>query len=368
MKKLGNNNPMKQSKNNFNNIKNTINSNFGSENKYETFQITTNHTEPNYEVPKAFIFSEKELSAFQEHNVNCLEEPNYNSSPNVFPNALEKINLNNLSNMNSNKNNNNKDKDNIKVAVRIRPRNHKESENCNLIDVMHNTIKLKTKQDEIFVYDFVASEEINQEQMFEKCAKEVVDNVLQGYNGTIFAYGQTSAGKTYTLIGSKENINEKINKYYNPNLLALNQNGNVNAGNNIGCADIKKFLNLNSEKRGIIPRAIEYILKNFEKANENDVSLSCSFFEIYNDELRDLLEDKNVIKKMEIREINENQEEEIKSKNKSKFQHKSNLTGLKTIEDKNNNEKEKKIINISNLKKVKFQTYIEAIQYLSQGI
>jgi hypothetical protein len=45
----------------------------------------------------------------------------------------------------------------------------------------------------------------NQEDIFLNSSKRVVDSVLKGYNGTIFAYGQTGTGKTYTMVGDFEN-------------------------------------------------------------------------------------------------------------------------------------------------------------------
>ena len=43
---------------------------------------------------------------------------------------------------------------------------------------------------------------ISQEEVFEQCGREVVANTVEGYNGTIMCYGQTGAGKTFTMSGS----------------------------------------------------------------------------------------------------------------------------------------------------------------------
>ena len=40
-----------------------------------------------------------------------------------------------------------------------------------------------------------------QKEVYDLAAKPIIDSVLEGYNGTIFAYGQTSSGKTYTMQG-----------------------------------------------------------------------------------------------------------------------------------------------------------------------
>lgn len=52
-----------------------------------------------------------------------------------------------------------------------------------------------------FSFDFVGSEQIDQATIFNHIAKPIADSCMQGYNGTIFAYGQTGAGKTHTIQG-----------------------------------------------------------------------------------------------------------------------------------------------------------------------
>jgi kinesin family protein 5 len=42
---------------------------------------------------------------------------------------------------------------------------------------------------------------VTQTQVYDSTAKSIVKDVLSGYNGTIFAYGQTSSGKTHTMEG-----------------------------------------------------------------------------------------------------------------------------------------------------------------------
>uniref|UniRef100_A0A7N6FB50 Kinesin-like protein n=1 Tax=Anabas testudineus TaxID=64144 RepID=A0A7N6FB50_ANATE len=52
-----------------------------------------------------------------------------------------------------------------------------------------------------YVFDRVLPPNTSQEQVYDQCAKQIVKDVLGGYNGTIFAYGQTSSGKTHTMEG-----------------------------------------------------------------------------------------------------------------------------------------------------------------------
>ena len=77
--------------------------------------------------------------------------------------------------------------------------------------------------------------------------------MLQGYNCTIFAYGQTGTGKTYTMSG-----------------------------------DMSDTLGLLSDSAGIIPRVLHSLFGKLE-AEEAESSVKCSFIELYNEELRDLL-------------------------------------------------------------------------------
>ena len=52
-----------------------------------------------------------------------------------------------------------------------------------------------------FTFDGVFDQNISQEDIYERTAAPIVENVLEGYNGTVFAYGQTGTGKTHTMTG-----------------------------------------------------------------------------------------------------------------------------------------------------------------------
>jgi kinesin family protein 6/9 len=45
----------------------------------------------------------------------------------------------------------------------------------------------------------------SQEDVFEACARDIVKSVVEGFNGTVLVYGQTGAGKTFTMSGSTQN-------------------------------------------------------------------------------------------------------------------------------------------------------------------
>ena len=79
------------------------------------------------------------------------------------------------------------------------------------------------------------------------------DEVLQGFNGPIFAYGQTGTGKTYTMEG-------------------LEWNGEALA-----------------ENSGLIPRSVDRIFQQLQGLSKDNYAVKVSFLEIYNEELTDLL-------------------------------------------------------------------------------
>lgn len=63
-------------------------------------------------------------------------------------------------------------------------------------------LKLKQKfQGKVYLFDKVFKPNATQEKVYNEAAKSIVSDVLAGYNGTIFAYGQTSSGKTHTMEG-----------------------------------------------------------------------------------------------------------------------------------------------------------------------
>nr|XP_008530172.1 PREDICTED: kinesin heavy chain isoform 5C [Equus przewalskii]XP_008530181.1 PREDICTED: kinesin heavy chain isoform 5C [Equus przewalskii]XP_023478623.1 kinesin heavy chain isoform X2 [Equus caballus]XP_044624891.1 kinesin heavy chain isoform X2 [Equus asinus] len=108
-----------------------------------------------------------------------------------------------------------------------------------------------TKQGKPYVFDRVLPPSTTQEQVYNACAKQIVKDVLEGYNGTIFAYGQTSSGKTHTMEG----------KLHDPQLM------------------------------GIIPRIAHDIFDHIYSMDENlEFHIKVSYFEIYLDKIRDLLD------------------------------------------------------------------------------
>lgn len=227
-------------------------------------------------------------------NPNSGINSNISSSNHVESNNKNNINNNHIeSDMNSIYNNNLKayglltkdnSKENIKVALRIRPKIDIEKFDAPAsFTVTNNSIRTTMNKygginENNFTFDYIATEDIDQGTIFERCAKEISDNTFLGINGSIFVYGQTGAGKTYTLIGAKSNKNAQKNK--------------------------NTFLFDNSDSRGILPRTVDYLLKKAQTNIEKNTTINfyCSFLEIYNETLYDLIDpsDKD---KIEIRTV-----------------------------------------------------------------
>ncbi|XP_032017649.1 kinesin-like protein KIF9 isoform X8 [Hylobates moloch] len=89
----------------------------------------------------------------------------------------------------------------------------------------------------------------SQDLVYETVAKDVVSQALDGYNGTIMCYGQTGAGKTYTMTGATENY----------------------------------------KHRGILPRALQQVFRTIEERPTHAITVRVSYLEIYNESLFDLL-------------------------------------------------------------------------------
>nr|XP_019943376.1 PREDICTED: kinesin-like protein KIF9 [Paralichthys olivaceus] len=90
---------------------------------------------------------------------------------------------------------------------------------------------------------------VSQEEMYDRVCRPVVQGALDGYNGTVMCFGQTGAGKTYTLTGSTKSY----------------------------------------QQRGFIPRALQQVFQDMKKRTDSSFSVHVSFMEIYNETLFDLL-------------------------------------------------------------------------------
>lgn len=150
---------------------------------------------------------------------------------------------------------------NIRVIVRCRGRNDREVKAKSVVvvevtgeqDVAVRTGPPDQPVVKSFRVDRVFGSEVDQNMLFDQVALPIVDDLIGGMNCTIFAYGQTGTGKTYTMSGDC-------------------------AHNGETCA----------LEAGVIPRVIFKLFSELS-TRELDYTVSCSFLELYNEELKDLL-------------------------------------------------------------------------------
>ncbi|KAM6568106.1 hypothetical protein CsatB_016091 [Cannabis sativa] len=105
---------------------------------------------------------------------------------------------------------NSDEEESIVVSVRVRPLNEKElarNEECDWECISNNTVAIKNNLSEritfptAYTFDRVFGFDCTTKEVYNEGAKEVILSVLKGINSTLFAYGQTSSGKTYTMNG-----------------------------------------------------------------------------------------------------------------------------------------------------------------------
>ncbi|XP_028824579.1 centromere-associated protein E-like [Denticeps clupeoides] len=157
----------------------------------------------------------------------------------------------------------------VRVCVRVRPLIEREAEtpSAEASQLYWKADKLSIHQiddgniTKSFSFDRVFSSEESTNQLYQSIAKSLVVSTVEGYNGTIFAYGQTSSGKTFTMMGSE----------HSP---------------------------------GVIPQAVEDVFQTIKNCPKKEFLLRVSYMEIYNETVTDLLCDSWKRKPLEIREGN----------------------------------------------------------------
>ena len=200
----------------------------------------------------------------------------------------------------------------IKVMIRIRNKNNEKKPSTKF--TISNNTKITTENDNkeplSFSFDYIFNENSSQAEIFEHCGKNICDSALKGYNGTIFAYGQSGSGKTFTLLGKSITFHKKSNSKLTLNTSAKNITKNLNK--TFIETDRKNLLteeshfinytyNINDQKIGLIPRIIYYLYNN--TILDNNYTIKFSFIEIYNNQIKDLF-DINNTKQIKINEIN----------------------------------------------------------------
>ncbi|XP_044887562.1 kinesin-like protein KIF21A isoform X7 [Mauremys mutica] len=156
------------------------------------------------------------------------------------------------------------DESSVRVAVRIRPQLAKEKiEGCHICtSVTPGEPQVFLGKDKAFTFDYVFNIDSRQEEIYDQCVEKLIEGCFEGYNATVFAYGQTGAGKTYTMgTGFDVNITE--------------------------------------EEQGIISRAVIHLFKCIEEKKQAAIKqelptpefkVNAQFLELYNEEVLDLFD------------------------------------------------------------------------------
>ncbi|XP_055622720.1 osmotic avoidance abnormal protein 3 isoform X2 [Toxorhynchites rutilus septentrionalis] len=154
--------------------------------------------------------------------------------------------------------------ENVKVVVRCRPMNKREQQTgCkNITQIDNSTVNLDNPNDanapqKSFKFDSAYGYAATTENIYSDICYPLVESVLEGYNATIFAYGQTGCGKSHTMQGTTYNLSA----------------ADPNNANNIG----------------IIPRSFEHVFEAIALASDVRYLVLVSYLEIYNETIRDLL-------------------------------------------------------------------------------
>ena len=158
---------------------------------------------------------------------------------------------------------------NVKVYCRIRPENEQEIssglgtclnpqsptsvqiivDNLNINSGLKENYNEKTTQE--FTYDKIYPIETTQKTIFEQVAKPLILSAFEGINGTLFCYGQTASGKTYTMEG-------------------------ISSDNDL-C--------------GIIPRMMNLVFEIINSGSSDiEFSVKCQYYQIYNEKIQDLID------------------------------------------------------------------------------
>ncbi|XP_062990199.1 kinesin-like protein KIF21A isoform X3 [Elgaria multicarinata webbii] len=156
------------------------------------------------------------------------------------------------------------DESSVRVAVRIRPQLAKEKiEGCHICtSVTPGEPQVFLGKDKAFTFDYVFDIESQQEEIYGQCIEKLIEGCFEGYNATVFAYGQTGAGKTYTM-GTGFDVN------------------------------------LMEEEQGIIPRAVKHLYRCIEGKKHAAIKqglpppefkVNAQFLELYNEEVLDLFD------------------------------------------------------------------------------
>ena len=179
-----------------------------------------------------------------------------------------------------------------------------------------------------FTFNQIFDQNTDQEEVYQTVARPILDNALLGYNGTVFVYGQTATGKTYTIIGEeaaqgvqkqsktkkrKQKVKPEAKKIPSPPITVTEINGLVQE---VPAAEVNQVQNPNAvlpgeipdpnyvtnnptpeseivvpdipETYGVVPRTLSYIFSYLAKYGA-ETKVKVAYYEIYKEHGYDLL-------------------------------------------------------------------------------
>ena len=192
----------------------------------------------------------------------------------------------------------------VKVLVRVRPPNAREidsgyakavhahggnggSDACATLSIARPA-NASGKGALSFAYDHVCDETSTQREIFDFVGASVVDGVVDGFHGCILAYGQTGAGKTYSMQGMTSSSDGSAGMGDDDDDVVMMDEDEEN---DVGTDD------LDGAHAGLIPRVLKRLFKRVDDeraavmhaGGNAEFEVKCSYLEIYNETLRDLL-------------------------------------------------------------------------------
>ena len=216
--------------------------------------------------------------------------------------------------------------DSVGVAIRVRPylggeeQSKNEGTTADLANPEVSKVRVRIKAKKIDLrstFGKVFPTTTTQQDVFDYC-EAAVDGALRGINATIFAYGQTNSGKTHTMLGQMDDIGPSRNL-----LNRSTTHGNASSGNGTSdgaTTDSSAKVDQNGmtgpdsatssaavhamvgDEAGLIPRAAHRIFQLAMADDELQLTVTCSFLQIYNNQVFDLLRDKAMRTPLRIRQ------------------------------------------------------------------
>lgn len=178
----------------------------------------------------------------------------------------------------------------VRVLTRVRPLNEAEIEagDVKAVCVATNQQTVEAGVGDVysipvkFKFDASFDEDASQADVYNEAGAPLVDAVCQGYNAALIAYGQTGSGKTYSMLAGAEDIWALASRLARSNDFLRSEDEEPLVAQALEVIG-------SSPWRGAIPRAIEQLFSYVHSAQTDNVRLSCSYVEIYNEQVYDLL-------------------------------------------------------------------------------